>query len=408
MQKHSFPILLALCFVGGATTASHALASDAGDDRVKPENNTDQTPLLKPGFLNEVQKPLKQVFQFTFDGPKLLIDRKGLAAAAKDGSKAGNLPDNPALKALMKNKEAREALKAMDEHMKSTTSVEELFVQIQAAAGSAGSSLSSSNNDRNRSFSAEKLTGRLATHTGSDSFHMTLVEGNAPDRRLEFSADGATAFRIQLSHPNGDLILLRQSDAGRFAAVVMVGATVFAGQSESFAAFYREHRRAADLHVLPALASLGVELVPSSASPEVRKLVLERLSRTPEQLAAAKKVVGDLDSPEFEVREKATLELKDHFSRYQDLLEEALLRKPSLDARARLLDVVAAQAVVDRTGRALSSLELVRDPLFLTALLAHLGPKEAGVVTKQLETITGEQWGTDVAAWREWARKNQK
>jgi hypothetical protein len=408
-RKRFHVIVLSLGFAIPAAFDLSGPARAVGGENPALATKGASSPLLDKGPLDDIRKPLQSIFQFTFDGPNLLVDRKAREAAAKDAPKPRDpFADNPAMRKMMERKEVRDALKLQEAMMGPQLSVETLFAQIQTAAGPAGSSSTSSNDDRQSAFSAEKLTGVLASRSGGDTVRLTFTELVAPGRTLEFHVEGRKAYRIQLSHPNGDTILVRLAENGRFAAVAMVGEITFAGQAESFLALYKEHRTGFETHVVPALLAAGVEIVPAPSSPVVRKVVLGVLARTPEQTAEGKKTLADLESNDFEARQKATCELNERFALYQDLIQERLGNEPSLETRTRLQEVLARQADADRTGRALAVLGAVRDPRFLISLLDHLDPKEAALVTARLETITGEKWGDDRAAWRAWARKTLK
>ena len=54
----------------------------------------------------------------------------------------------------------------------------------------------------------------------------------------------------------------------------MIGKRTFAGQGESFADFYKQHRAIVETEVLPILAHYGIEPVLSPQDPRIRKAVL--------------------------------------------------------------------------------------------------------------------------------------
>jgi len=372
--------LLAACCV-----VTLALASAFAQQPEQPKQ-AETSPLLAKGFLNEVNKPIELIFQFNIEKAKLTFDRRGWDTAAKGmpkpkdpfGGRIGNEP--PAIEAI--------------------------FNQVQEAAGPAGRGMSIGGEDRRINFSSGKLGGLL--HTRKDYVRMSLEETQAPQRTLEVTIDGSGAYRIQLAEPEGDMVLLSQAKNGRFTVVAVVADKTFTARGESFAAFFKEHRKGFDTHVLPVLDAMGIRPVPASSSEKVRKAVVALLSRTPETLAEGKKLLDDLDSEEFAVRQKAATQLTDRYAIYQDLIQERLKEKLTLDVQKRLEKIVNEHADASRISQALTSLGLLQDPAYLISLLDHVTGDEAAPLTAQLEKTTGEKLGKDVAAWKEWGKKNLK
>jgi hypothetical protein len=372
-------LFASICIVTGCALPGLAQQPNAPKQEEK-------SPLLEKGSLGDVRKSLEQVFQFTFEGAKLQFDRKSWDAAAKDVKE-----DNPF--GRLGRMEKRPA-------------IESIFMQIRSAVGSNSWGSSSGGREREITFSGGKLSGRL--HIRGESIRMLLDEPQAPHRSLELTINGTSSFRIQLSHPDGDLVLLSQAQNGRFTAVALVGGQTFTGRGESFVAFFKAHRREMETQVLPALGPLGVQPVPAPSSEKVRKAVVALLSRSPETLALGKKLVADLESNEFPVRQKATQQLSDRYAIYQDLIQERLKEKPSLEVAQRLEKLVAEHVDAGRISTALTALGLLQDAGYLISLLDPSSAEERATLVAQLEKTTGQKLGTDPAAWKDWAKKSLK
>src|SRR5262249_32300840 len=222
----------------------------------------------------QVQGLLEPVFRFTFDGPRLKVDRKSWESVPLPGARVGGLEQAHPLEGIL--------------------------WQIQSATGGGGGTTSVSGPSRNVQRSGTKLWGGL--HTRGDHVRLVLEEQGGPQRTPEFHDDGKGGLLLLLTNPGGDLVLLRQSPTGTFAATALVGGRTFAGQGESFVAFFRKHRAEVEADILPVLGHFGIRPVPSPHTPGVRKAVLAPLLRTPESLAEGKKLLADLDNAKFEVR----------------------------------------------------------------------------------------------------------
>jgi hypothetical protein len=351
------------------------------------------SPLLGGGPLQDVRKPLEQVFQFTFAGPHLKLDRQRWEQAAQGAPKAEQVRANlPAANRLGPE-----------------SPIEVLFRQIQAAAGASGGGMSISGPERIRDlrFSGASLNGNLHIH--GDIVRLILEEAQPPRRTLEFSDDGQGSFRLEVLHPDGEMVLLHQMRQGRFAAFALVSGQLFAGQGESFPAFCRQHRAGLNAQILPALEQFGVAPILSPHTPRVRKAVLALLARSPETLAEGQRLLADLDSEKFAVREMSSQVLSDRFELYRDLIEAKLGDKEiSLEVRNRLQKILAQQVESPKVHQTVTALNLLQDVRYLASLLDHAAPEDLPGLLRQLEKATGQKLGPDPATWREWVKKNVK
>jgi len=366
-----------------------AAATRAADQPGQPY----KSPLAAEGLLQQVRQPLGQILSFTFEGPRLWIDRKAWGAAPK-GKEA--FP-----------KAARFG------GFGTAHPIEGYFRQIQATAEVRGTGMSVGGDERDVHFSGGKLHGRL--HTRGDIIRqVTLEEVAEPRRSFRFSEEAGGGFRLELAHPGGDMILLAQTPLGQasggsFRAVAFLGKRTFAGQAATFTAFYRRHRAVMDADILPLLQQFGIKPILGAQEPQVRKAVLARLMRNPETLQQAKNLLADLENEKFAVREKASLLLDARFEIYKERIHERL-KDPSgsLEVQRRLTKIVARHADAERVSQTIELLELPTDAAYLVSLLEQVTPQEAVGVIGHLEKLTGEKHGSDPAKWKEWAAKKRK
>jgi hypothetical protein len=343
--------------------------------------------LLGEGALQQVKRPLEQIFQFTIDGGTLKADRKGWGTAAKEGTKL----------------EAHVRVRAGN----SESPIEAIFSKIQSLAGVSSSSVSNSGQCREYSFTGNKMNGNL--HVRGEVLRLSLEEVQGPQRTLQFSDDGQGAFRLQVSHPDGDLILMSQGRKGAFAVVALLGDRTLSGKGESFVAYYRQHRQDMDAHILPGLATLGMSPILAPSSARVRAATLALLLRTPDTLAEGKQLLADLDHDRMVVRERASRLLADRYEVHKDLIQEKLRdASVSLEVKKRLQQLFDSQPDSARANQVVTALNLTQDSSYVVSLLDQVPADQAPKLINHLEKLTGQKLGTNVAAWKEWAGKNLK
>jgi hypothetical protein len=367
--------------------AVFALSVDTARAVDQQPGKPDKSPLVAEGVLQKVRQHLGRMLPFTFEGQRLKIDRKAWGAAPKAKEtmpqrvKFGNFVNTP-------------------------HPTEAHFRQLQSAAEAWSTGMSVSNEERTIQFSGGKLTGKL--HTRGQTIRDIMLEESAePRRTLRFGEDGRGGFRLEAAHPHGDMILLAQTPSGVFRAVVFLGGRTFAGQGISFTAFYRQHRALMEADILPVLQHFGIKPVLGANDASVRTAVLARLQRTSETLQEGQKLLADLESEKFAVREKATGLLDGRFEIYKELIGARLKdSSAALETRIRLDKILARHSDAERVNKTIEMLDLSRDALYLVSLLDHATPQESVRLIAHLEKITGQKLGSDPATWRQWAAKN--
>jgi hypothetical protein len=383
MKRFFFAPALTLTLVAQASAADSPGATDKA-----------RSPLAGDGFFQQVKEPLGKMFAVTFDGPKLKLDRKAWGEQPKDdkGAQGGIVVGGFGGGFNFGNAHPMEAL----------------FRQVQSAAGVGGSGMGISGADRTLNFSGGKCNGNLHTR-GQNLRHLQFEETGDAGRTIELSEDGKGGFRMQLTHPDGDLILVQQTPKGAFRVVALIHGRTFAGQGDNFTAFYKQNRAAMENDILPVLSRFGIDPILSPKEAKVKGAVLSQMLRSPETVEAGRKLIAQLDADQFTAREQATKTLDARYSLYEDLIREKLKEKTiPLEVKTRLEKIANAHADQGRVSQTIELLDLTKDAGYVVDLLEGASSEEKPKVIAHLEKITGQKLGDDAKAWREWVEKKGK
>lgn len=339
-----------------------------------------QTPLTADGQFNKIAGPLEQVFQFTLDGARLKVDRPKWGAVVPNANPNVFNNNHP---------------------------LEKIFNQIRTTSGVFSSSMSVGNNERESRFQGKTISGRL--RMAEPAFRLDLEEAVGPQRVIELSDDGKGGIRLMFTHPDGDMILFNQSRKGAFTISAIIEGKPVIANGESFLAMYKNHKSLADSQVLPVLESLKIRLLLSPYTPEVRKSVLALVTRTPETIQEGQKLITDLDSDKFAVREKATRQLNEQFAIYKDLIQTKVKDTTlSAESAARLSKILDAHPDSVRVDQVVAALDLPNDPTYLVELLDGTTGADRASVIARLEKATDQRLGDDIAGWKAWLKNAKK
>lgn len=385
-------------------------------DETKPAVASAKPPLLADGALRTVRSPLEEIFQFAFQGKRLTLDRKGWEPKANDKGAAKPAQPNIAVPNIqIKPGGIQQRIQIQGAFgvvgapnmFGQGPPIEAIFAKIQSAGGATGHGMSISGDKREINFSGQNLSGRL--QTSGSSVRMILDEVQSPQRTLEYNDDGSGGFRLEIRNPEGDMLLIQQGRGGRFAVLSMTDGPIYAAQGDSFLECFKQNRQQMDARVLPVLVQFGIHLVLSPELPKVRNAVLSQLMQTPEIKAEGVKLIEQLDSSEFAVREKASETIGNRFEIYQDTIVAKLQEKNiPLEVRTRLQAIVNGHADQQRIVQTVAALSLLEDAPYLVSLLEHATPEGVPRLTAHLEKITGQKLGADVEAWKDWAQKGKE
>jgi len=366
---------------------------------------------VEPGFekgkLHELAGSISQLLKLTRDGKALRLDRRHWEkefAADTDAQALKKLEEELVKRGMSKEwatRHARQVLKSKP--------VELIFAKLQTAAGSSGSSASTSENFFAKSFRGNGLTARIRAFGAS--FYAVLEEENAPHRRLEFSDDGRGAMRLILADKSGKFVLaVIQNRQGGFSVAQISGNDRRTEVAESFQDFYAKRRRYVDGTLFPLLAHVGMGLPWTVCNPKVEQAVLARLRGplTQAEVRQAETLIRQLNDDVPERRERAAEALSANFARYRDTIDKATKDASNPpEAASRLKKIVDENAGQDGIEEFLDSRKLTEDAGYLIELLQEVGPGDRDAIVKALQRMTGQKLASDPPAWQKWWEQNR-
>jgi hypothetical protein len=382
---------------------------------------------LQTANYKKISTPLADIFQFKTDKGILKLDRaawKEKADAIEKKNAAANDPNNlpqgmqpntpEALRYQARLLEEKARVLERQKYMGSVPPMYTLFQKIEQVTrqGSAqhfsqhGPSYGSHGGKKEwgSAFEGDLLSGQW--NSDNDSDKMIFEEKKSPHRTVEFAMDQETGFRIQVSNPEGELILLRQEPDGAFSVVAMLAGKVKKYEADTFLALVRQNHLALEADVLPVLEQFGICLIAEPNSPQVQKVVLRLLLNTNDSEEKGKKLLADLASDDEETYEKAQRWLNGVYDQYGVEIQQKLLDKSTnQQLRDRLQSIVDDNPELRQVYQTIALLDLANDPECVVNILNDADPKDCPAIVRHLETITGQKFGTDLAAWKEWVQQ---
>jgi hypothetical protein len=260
-----------------SSAAEHDAAESASSDIGRRSLSSD-------GEFQKISAPLTHIFQFKIENGILTLDRaawKEEAAAIEKENAAASDPNNlppgmkpdtsQALRYQARLLEERARQLERHQHMGSAPPLCTLFQKIEATARMGSRSFSGGGPSFNSNgkwmewqsaFEGKSLSGQLVSN--NDEERLALQEKTEPNRTLDFVIYQRSGFRIQISNPEGELILLRQMPDGAFSVITMLASKVQKYEAETFEELVRLNRTALEADVLPALKQCGIVLIADS------------------------------------------------------------------------------------------------------------------------------------------------
>ncbi len=287
--------------------------------------------------------------------------------------------------------------------------IEKLFARLQAAEGGRGSSMAMGGDQRQRSFRGERLSAAL--ESGDKRIRLRIEERRGDARRtLELLDDPEGTTRIQITSIDGELILINQSPDGALRIVAVEAAAARVMASPSFKHFYGRYGEWFEQVLVPALETLGVRPPLTPAHEAVIEATLARLRPDDKQREQqGRELIEALDDDAFTRREEATEALIRGYGEFRDLVMEKL-RKDDISAemRMRLQQVMDAGEEEGATAAdVVTHFDLLDDPAHLVRVLEKADADDRPHVVERLKAVTGEDYGEDADAWKDWLGQQQ-
>lgn len=286
------------------------------------------------------------------------------------------------------------------------TGAEKLFDQLKNLAGANRTSMSGFNSSRTISFESRLLNAEL--RIGEKRLALTLTENNGDQQEVSFEDRGNGFVKITVHDSKAKRLLTFIQNKNKSVQLIHVekGQT-HSFQAASFGSLYRKERAYVESTFFPALLRSGIGAPWTSLHPKVVKAVLANLkASSAEESEQGKKLIADLDSDDFEVREAATKALSKNYAKYKNIIAQSLKGQPSPEMKMRLNTVLRENA--HKGGQAQEmAMRLLKDKAYLIKLLDIVKDKgDQQTLVKALEALTGQKHGADSAAWKKWLKEN--
>ncbi len=278
-----------------------------------------------------------------------------------------------------------------------------LFQRLRSAAGGQGTSMRSGMKSRSMSFNGGGLSVNL--RDGDNLFHAAVREECPGGLTVSLSQRDERLSILIVAPGTGSVFMLRQEADGSLVVKEMVGDEAKKFEADGFAAFFEKHDDYAVDHLLPLLHKAGIAFpVGSGSDPRTIKAVIGvlRFIRDRDGAAEFAALLEKLDADAYDEREAATKKLTSELLLFYPFVPAARKRDDiSPEAAARLEAVFEYCAEHMDLVNAVYTVNRHRDPAYLAGILEKVEGKERTIVLGALKRLTGEDFGDDIAAWKQ-------
>lgn len=295
--------------------------------------------------------------------------------------------------------------------------ISQIVSSMRRSIGGGGMSSSSSGNGAFMySFSGQRLNGIVQNnwpYNSNSGLKLQFTELESPKREMTIeSKDNDISMRI-IGGKEPYILQIRQEASGRFSVQDVNVTDVFSEDAVSFGEFCRQNVEYSQKRLLPLLRQAGLKLPPTPQDAEVQAAVIERFTPIdPERLSKFREMIAGFDSTQFEERQEVSEAVSESYPQYSDIISRVINDDSfSAEARSRLLELykkhekpedVRIRDVIDR-------LQLTSDADFLAWMLTQTeDPNQRTAIVSELEVVTEQSFGDDVAAWQSFAAENRQ
>lgn len=391
-----------------AATVCAAAGEKAGPDTDKKAEAYPAKKIL------QVREHLADIMRLTLAEDRLRVDRDHWEKAARgdtggdEKTKEVKLPKGAAARLKKRlagraNIAVRGNVLVMTNTMGRGGALGRLFQRLRSAAGGQGTSMRSGMKSRSMSFNGGGLSVNL--QDGEGMFQAAVKEECPGGLTVSLSQRDERLSILIVAPGTGSVLMLRQEADGTLVVKEMVGDEAKQFEAGGFAAFFEQHDDYAVDHLLPLLHKAGIAFpVGSGSDPRTIKAVIDvlRFIRDRDGAAEFAALLEKLDADAYAEREAATKKLTGEFLLFYPFLPAARKRDDiPPEAAARLEAVVKNCTDSMDLVNAVYTLNRHRDPAYLAGILEKVEGKERTIVLDALKRLTGEDFGDDVAAWKQ-------
>lgn len=287
-----------------------------------------------------------------------------------------------------------------------------LFMDIQQLYQPEGKESSMRNNGEFYcSFKSREMNGNI--NYTNDMFTMSLEENIIFKRTLELQnkSNNYISLTLTLKSEKKEILSLQQDDNGKISIKIQNEEKSAEDKedginlkADSFVQLYLDNQKVMEDVVYPVLRKLGIGVEASIESEKVRNKALTLILLMDKADAdKAKQLIKQLDADNFESREAASKALDKDFKLYEkSIIDAASDNGNTAEVIERLNKILKAHPSEDNSQKIIQSLNLMDNPMFLIRLLSDANEQQKPLVVATLETVTGQKFGADIAAWKKW------
>ena len=233
-----------------------------------------------------------------------------------------------------------------------------------------------------------------------------IFEENKSERRyfeLRDNNKGAISFEFAFDKL---FLLLQQSENGQTHLIFRQDGKTEIYSKENFYQFVKDHPGVTNKVLLPLFKRLGIKLQFGKHDARVMKAITDILKlKQADSKQTFKILLSELDSKSYQTRKNASAKLAAGYQLWASQIE-IHLNDPGLspEAKASLREIVSANTKTE-IEQFIRDSQLLTSPEYLVMLLGILDKSESQLISDQLEEITGQSFGNDAAAWKNWLDK---
>jgi hypothetical protein len=248
-----------------------------------------------------------------------------------------------------------------------------------------------------------KLHGMV--HARPSRMVIRLTELVSAPRQLFVRDRKKRGFRLTVTDESARLfVALHAPEDGRVRMAYLTPKACHVAEASNFRELYRQNAKEFEELMFPMLRRLGVSLPPRRSEPPVVGAVLSELmgeidQAERDQLASLFTDLGGAKA----ARQSAIDRLNRYYARYRKAIASELKKADLPSAVLKELKTIAAgHPVPEEYAQLVDALGLLDDAEYLSSLLADAEPGERTLLAGRLAKLTGQDFGTDAAAWGKW------
>lgn len=285
--------------------------------------------------------------------------------------------------------------------------------KINSIGGNRGGGSSSSGSNWEIRMNSNSFEGycnfgysRVYPNPSPNTWKLKLKEKKQPNRDLFLEAGPNGEVSITLyGGDNAYLLRIRQFKSGTIFVQEVSDTDIFSETATSFDVFCRRHSKFTQDRLLPMIRHLGIGAPMTQFDKTVQQSVISFLTPiAEEQLTSFQTSFKNLDSSDYDKRKADSDKLAKGFKNWHDFVLRAVNDNDfSFEVRFRLMEALEKNGKPEeiKASRYAISADLANNPQYLVWLYeTHEDESTRANILNQLRQATGEDLGSQIAAWK--------